>query len=456
MCDPFKRILLMVAMLIAPLPAASLRWVHLGTIDARLVDLEIDGKVAYRKMPPGRCTPWAAIPAGLHRFRISSGKNPGTAFEMEITGNRKITVVSVSDDNGNLHSRTFGLEEPQGSIFFLNMMPGTALGIPETKRKSMFGKGFWLPGGKAMHTVAVADGEGFSGEIGFSLAGETPTGPYLAVLSGDDEGKPKLAILRDCDALFEMGDKAVNIPGELEAAIRIISGRRTPPPGAFDPYSVDWEKVDSRIFWLNLAIGREPCRLEIKGFPALRRMPSGRGSGFLKWPAGNWAADVVAERTNEKLSGGNFPLAPKASIGLISSGGGKYPHRLLTLEGRSRDGSKAATKPRIRFVNALPDGTLGVAIREQPEPVRITLEPGDAGNPPPLGKGGFPGATLDLTIGAEKRRPIGKIPAMPAMPPGDWVVVVHLDKESFASPALTWVEMDKGAITFPATPGGDD
>ncbi len=42
------------------------------------------------------------------------------------------------------------------------------------------------------------------------------------------------------------------------------------------------------------------------------------------------------------------------------------------------------------------------------------------------------------------------------MPPGDWVVVIHLDQESFAAPVLTWVEMDKGTITFPATPGADE
>ena len=454
----FLSFLLLILIGAPSLSAASLRWIHLGTIDAGLVSLAIDGKIAYRKMPPGRATPWGNVSPGLHHFQIASEKNLGSVFELEIANNQKITMVSVSDKNGDLQCRTFGLEAPQEEIFFLNVMPGAMMSLPETKQKAIFGKGFWLHDDKAKTTVSLVDSEGFHAKVDFSRLGDadTPTGSYLAILFSDDGGKPNLAILRDRDALFEISNKSIEIADELVAGIRIISEGNKVAAGSFDPADTNWEKVESQIFWLNLSIARDPCRLEIRGFPAIRRMPSGRGSGFVKWPAGAWKTDVVVERTNEKLASDSFSLSTKASIGLISSGGGKYPHRLLTVEGRSRGESRSVQKSQLRFVNALPDGVLRSIVQYDTEPVIITLDPGEIGDIIPLVKGSFPGAKLDLTLGAKKNQQIGKIPLMPTLPPGGWVVVIHLDQESFAAPVLTWVEMDKGAITFPAAPGGDE
>jgi len=460
MYDHCKKVflsLLLVHLIAMPsLPAASLRWVHLGTIDAGLVSLAINGKIAYLKMPPGKATPWGNISAGIHKFQIASEKNPGSAFELEITEKQKITIVSVSDKNGDLQSRTFGVDTPQGEVFVLNMLPGAMMSLPETNQKVIFGKGFWLPDDKTKTTVSLVDSEGFNGEVDFSRLGDSPKGPFLAIVCSDDAGKLNLSILRNRDSLFEMSDESIEIPDELLAGIRIISKGRELAAGSFDPSSTNWEEVESQIFWLNLTVEPDPCRLEIRGFPAMRRMPSGRGSGFVKWPSGNWDTDVVVERTNEKLADSKFSLAPKASMGLISSGGGKYPHRLLTLEGRSREKSGSDAKSQIRFVNALPDGVLRSIVQYDPKPVTITLEPGEIGDILPLEKGGFPGATLDFTLGAAQNKIIGRIPLMPSLPSGDWVVVIHLDQESFATPVLTWVEMDKGTITFPATPGADE
>jgi hypothetical protein len=433
------------------LPAASVRWIHLGTIDAGLVSLAIDGKVAYRKMPPGGTSPWGNISAGLHSFQIASEKNSGFSFELEITKNQKITIVSVSDKNGDLQSRTFGVDEPEGEIFVLNMMPGAIMGQPEPSQKVIFGKGFWLPDDKAKNTVSLADGEGFSGEVDFSRLGDKPKDSYLAVIWSNDDGKPNLAVLRDRDSLAETSDESVEIADELLASIRIIAEGRVAVEGSFDPSATNWEEVKSQIFWLNLMIERDPCRLEVSGFPAMRRMPSGRGSGFVKWPAGDWKTDIVVESTNEKLASDNFMLSAKASVGLISSGGGKFPHRLLNLEGRSQEKSGSKKTTQIRFVNALPDGVIRSVVQDDPEPKTITLKPGEVGDIIPLETGKFPGATLDLTLGKAKSKKIARIPAKDSMPAGDWVVVLHLDQESFAAPVLTWIEMDKGTITDPAT-----
>lgn len=448
-----KNLLLLSAMILMgnpPLSAASFRWVHLGTIESGMVGMAIDGKIAYRKMPPGKATPWGRVTPGAHRFQIASGENYGADFELEITEGQKITLVSVSDKNGDIQCRTFGLDKAQGEIFVLNMMPGTAISLPDSKQKAIMGKGFWLPDVKADTTVSLVDSEGFTAEVDFSRLGDKAQGPYLAVIFKNDDAKPNLAILRDQDSLLEMSDESIEIPGELVAGIRIIAEGNVPPAGSFDPSGVNWEEVESRIFWLNLMVDRDPCRLEISGFPAMRRMPAGRGSGFVKWPAGEWTTDIVAERTQKKLAGDNFSLSAKASIGLISSGGGKYPHRLLTLEGRSREENGSKGNPQIRFVNALPDGVIRAAIPYDPKPRTITWKPGETGEIIPLENGGFPGATIHFTLGAADSL-ISKIPHMRPMPPGDWVLVIHLDQESFATPVLTWVEMDKGAITFPTS-----
>lgn len=460
MCAHYKKIILflLLAVLLGsrPLPGASIRWVHLGTLDAGLASLAIDGKVAYRKMPPGKTTPWGNIPPGLHRFQVASEKNPGSSFELAVTENQKITFVSISDKNGDIQSRTLGVENPRGEVFVLNMLPGAMMGLPKNERKVIFGKGFWLPDLKAKTTVAVMDAEGFKAEADFTRLGDAPLKAYLAVLSAGDDGKPSLAILRDRDSLFEMSDEPIEIPGELAAGIRIISAGNVPGPGSFDPAGVNWEEVESRIFWLNMMIDRDPCRLEIRGFPAMRRMPSGRGSGFVKWPAGNWTTEIVVERTNVKLATGSFSLSAKASIGLISSGGGKFQHRLLTLEGRPQAENASTLVTRIRFVNALPDGVVRSVVPSDQEPVSLTLKPGESSEILPLENGGFPGAAIDYTLGAAKNRAITKIPPMPSLPRGDWVVIIHLDQESFDSPVLTWVEMDKGSITSPADQAGDE
>lgn len=438
------------------MPASSLRWVHLGTLDAGLAGLAIDGQVAYRKMPPGKTTPWGAIAPGLHRFQVASEKNPGAAFELDVQDGQKITIVSVSDKNGDLQSRTHGLEKPQGEVFVLNMLPGAILALPETEKKVIIGKGLWLPDLKAKTTVSIMDADGFKADVDFTRLGDAPLDGYLVVLSSGVDGKPTLTILRERDSLFEMSDEPIEIPGELAAGIRIISAGNVPGPGSFDPAGVNWDEVDSRIFWLNLMIDRDPCRLEISGFPAMRRMPAGRGSGFVKWPAGDWRTDIVAERTSGKLATGSFSLSAKASIGLISSGGGKFPHRLLPLEGRPEEKGGAALASRIRFVNALPDGVVRAAVPFVPEPVELKLEAGESSEIIPLEQGRFPGAALDFTLGAARNQAIAKIPPMPSLPQGDWLVVVHLDQESFDAPVLTWVEMDKGSILSPADRAGDE
>lgn len=459
MSAPCKHILLPLLLTLfagtSSLAAASLRWVHLGTIDAGQVDMAIDGKITYRKMPPGNATSWTDIPPGLRRFQIGSGTNPGISFELEITGGQKIVIVSVSDKNGDIQSRTVVLEAPQGEAFILNALHNSMMGLPEKEQKVIFGKGFRIPIAKDKSTVSFADSEGMRVEVDFSPAGGEPQGSYLAIVSSGDDRKPYLAILRDRDSYFEISDETIEIPDELMAAVRIVSERTTVGKGGFDPMQVKWDEVESRIFWLNLMIGRDPCRLEIGGFPAMRRMPSGRGSGFVKWPSGGWDASVVAELTNEKLGDSRFSLSPKASLGLISSGGGKYPPHLLALEGRSMDGPGSSLKTRIRFVNALPDGLLTTVIPDEPEPLKLTVEPGKSSDVVPLDKGGFPGAALSFTLGNAKSGKIADIPAMPRIPSGDWVVIAHLDEESLTAPVLTWVEMDKGSITPPVSPQGD-
>ncbi len=455
MCAHCKKVLLTLLFIFLTgdlcLAAASVRWIHLGTINAGMVDMAINGKIAYRKMPAGKATPWGTVPPGLHHFQIGTRKNPGPTFELEITDTQKITIVSVSDDDGNIQSRTFGLESPQGNLFVLNAMPGTMMSLPETKQKAIFGKGFWVPEDTARWTVSLADSEGFEGEVDFTLETDSAQGPYLAIVSLGEDGKPSLAIMRDRDSYCEISSESVVIPDELTAGIRVISERNVPPPGSFDPDQVRWDEVESQIFWLNLGIERGSCRLVIRGFPAMRRLPSGRGSGFVKWPAGNWSTEVVAERTNKMIATDSFILDAKGSVGLISSGGGQHPHHLLTLEGRSRDESDSSKKSRIRFVNALPDGVVRAALPFKQEPVVVTMKPGEVSEIVYLEKGGFPGITLDLTVANTKNRIIGKIPRAASMPLGDWVVVVRLDEETFAAPVLTWVEMDKGSITVPIT-----
>jgi hypothetical protein len=431
------------------LAAGMLKWVHVGTIDAGLVNLTIDGNIAYRKMPPGKSTPWGNMPPGPHQFQISTDKNPGTSFDLEIGQDQRVVIVSASDKNGDLQSRAIVMDTPPEELFVLNMMHGSMLSIPDTERKAIFGKGLRIPLAKEKTTVGFADAEGLKGELDFSIAGDVPQGSYFAILSSNDEGQPQLAVLRERDSLFEMGAESIEIPGEFTAAVRIITARPVLAAGGFDPANINWENVDSRIFWLNLMIGRDPCRLEISGFPAMRRMPSGRGSGFVKWPAGDWDSAVVVELTNEKIGDSRFSLSPKSSLGLISSGGGKYPHRLVALEGRSREENSEAAKPRIRLVNALPAGTLRSVVQLDPEPLTLVMQPGEISKIIPLAQAGFPGAKLDFTLDGVQNQPIVNIPAMPDMPSGDWVIIVHLDQESFASPVLTWVEMDKGSITVP-------
>lgn len=438
------------------LHAAALRWVHLGTIEAGLVNMAIDGKVAYRNMPPGKSTSWGNVPAGLRRFQIGSEKNPGASFELEITKDQKVVIVSVSDKNGDIQSRTVVFDAPEGEGYVLNALHNSMMGLPESENKVIFGKGFRIPITKVKTTVEFSDGEGLKGGLGFVRMGDAPKSSYLAILSSDDDGNPQLSVLRDHDSLFETSDELIEIPNELVASVRIVSQRAVLGGGAFDPSLINWEQVESQIFWLNLMIGRDPCRLEIGGFPAMRRMPSGRGSGFVKWPTGGWETAVVVESTNEKLDTSNFSLSPKSSIGLISSGGGKYPARLMVLEGRSREKSTETAKPQIRFVNALPVGVIRCVMPQDPKALVLTMEPGEISEAVQLGEGGFPGASLDLSLDKVKNQKVSNIPPMPSIPSGDWVVIIHLDQESFTAPVLTWVEMVKGAITTPGSNGGEE
>lgn len=439
-----------------PLHAAVLRWIHLGTIEAGLVNLAIDEKVAYRNMPPDKSTSWGNVPAGFHKFQIGSEKNPGASFELEITPEQKVVIVSVSDKNGDIQSRTVVLDAPEGEGFVLNALHNSMMSLPETENKVIFGKGFRIPITKVKTTIEFSDVEGLKGGLDFACMGDEPKSSYMAILSSDDGGKPQLSVLRDHDSLFETSNTHIEIPNELLASVRIISERTVLGGGAFDPSAINWEEVESQIFWLNLMIGREPCRLEIGGFPAMRRMPSGRGSGFVKWPAGEWETSVVGESSNEKLDTSNFSLSSKSSIGLISSGGGKYPARLLTLEGRSREKSSKAAKPQIRFINALPVGIIRSVIPYKPKSLILTMQPGEITEAVKLEKNGFPGAALDLSLDKVKNQKISIIPPMPSVSSGDWVVIIHLDQESFSAPVLTWVEMDKGAITTPGSTGGEE
>lgn len=460
MSAPCKKIYLPLLLVIfsstSALHAAALRWVHLGTIEAGLVNMAIDGKIAYRNMPPGKSTSWGYVPAGLRSFQIGSEKNPGASFELEVTKEQKVVIVSVSDKNGDIQSRTVILDAPEGEGFILNALHGSMVSLPETENKVIFGKGFRIPITKVKTTVEFSDGDGLKGGLDFIRMGDAPKSSYLAILSSDEVGKTQLSVLRDHDSLFEISDERIEIPNELVASVRIVSERTVLGGGAFDPLLINWEEVESQIFWLNLMIGRDPCRLEIGGFPAMRRMPSGRGSGFVKWPTGGWETAVVVEATSEKLDTSNFSLSPKSSIGLISFGGGKYPARLMTLEGRSREKSPETAKPQIRFVNALPVGVMGCVIPHDPKPLILTMEPGETTEAIQLEKGGFPGAALELSLDKLKTQKVSNIPPMPSIPSGDWVVIIHLDQESFSAPVLTWVEMDKGAITAPGSTEGEE
>ena len=448
-----KTILLTIGMLLfcgtPTAMAASLRWVHLGTIDAGLVDLSIDGKIVCRKLPPGKATSWGKIVSGPHTFLVSSEKNPGSPFELQIAMDQKVVIVSSSDKNGDLQCRTVLLEKPGDEMHILNLIPSSIMTYAAEEKKAIFGKGFRVPFHKQATSVTFTDSEGLEANVTFTRVAETSGEPYLAILSSDDDGKPQVSILRDRDSLFETSGKLIALEGELTAQLTVISKRRVPAADSFDPMQVQWDQVDSQMFWLNLMIDRDPCRFEIKGFAALRRMPSGRGSGFVKWPAGTWDTSIVVERTNQPLASGNFTLPANGRLGLISSGGGKYAHRLIKVPGRTRKPNSTA-KSRIRFVNALPAGVMRYVVPRDPEPVTDSVDPGKVSKIILLENNSFEGATLDLTL-YEKNMVISKIPRIPKIPVGDWVVVAHLDQEAFEKPVLTWVEMERGAIESPPT-----
>jgi len=418
--------------------------------------MAIDGKIIYRSMPPDKSTSWSKLKAGLHKFQIGTAKNPGSAFELDIAQDQKAVIVSVSDTNGDIQSRTVFMDKSEGECFVLNALHGSIISLPETDNKSIFGKGFKIPLSQEKSTITFTDSEGLNGALNLTTIADTPKTSFLAILSGNEDNQPKISLMRYDDALFEIGSENVVIPDELTAELKIITPRTTPKQGAFDPVLINWEEVESQIFWLNLTIGRDPCRLEIGGFPAMRRMPSGRGSGFVKWPSGNWNTDLVVELTNQKVGTSSFSLASKSSLGLISSGGGKFPHRLITLEGRSREASNQPAKPRIRFMNALPDGVLRCVVDGEPDPLTLTMEPGKATDAVPLLEGGFPGAAIDITLGTIKNQTVLKVPRLPRLPSGDWVLIIHLDDQSFSKPVQTWVEMDKGAIRSPSDVRGDE
>ena len=91
-----------------------------------------------------------------------------------------------------------------------------------------------------------------------------------------------------------------------------------------------------------------------------------------------------------------------------------------------------------------------------PEQLILTIKPGEITEAFALEKGGFPGASLNLSLDKLKNQKVSILPPMPSIPSGDWVVIIHLDQESFTAPVLTWVEMDKGSITSPGAKGGEE
>ncbi len=444
--------------------AESLQWIHLGVSKGGSVKLLINGEVVQKTSESKPILKKLEIAPGSQALRIETSENEGSPFELTVSSGVDTTLVSCIDPAGNILCRTILSEGQDGKIYVLNLIPKTIMSSLATEKKAIYGKGFWIKKSENRTSVICRNQDRSEVRLNLVFFGSETSEPTLVILSEDQAEVPNLTLFNPNRSFFESTNKSLSISNVLQADLSVITRNREFNENAFDPATTDWAEVSSYIFWLNLMIGRDPCRLEINEFSAIRRLPSGRSSGFVKWPPGKWTIDVVVELSDKTIITAPVNLNTKASTGIISLGGADHPHRVLILEGRSRQKSEAPSENRIRFVNALPVGSLVFQTTNSGELKTTALDPGEVGDALSLGPEGFGGAALRVKYD-HKEPPIenlptsirmGSISPIPKIPVGDWIVVVHLNRELSQIPAITWIEMDRGTITNPVSARSDD
>lgn len=438
--------------LIAISSASQIRWLYLGSGEAGSLSLSVNGKPVYTRLGPESLTPYVEVPLGTNAIAITGSKIAKTTIQLSVKPDNRITIVSVADEDGNVRSRIFNPNTNEGNILAANMLYGSTMTVKGGNRGLNFGNGVWFTLEDKRETIQFKGANGFHLEAHFELEETYKDAKVFAVLHARRPSEVAVALFDGTSASLHLGQNVTVLPQHAKVTLDIIDDGNIIKPGSFDPTSTDWTTIHSRILWLNHTLGDNTYRLELGGYPALRRVLPGSDAGFLKWPPGQWPVKVISEQTGEEIGATSVSLGDRENLGLVSIGGEEFPHGFLQLEGRNIEEAGEDRKTRIRFVNALPTGILNVESSEGETLQKHLLKPAEVSQIVTLAGNLMPRTRFGLKDDTGEIHFVGDVPQRDDMPIGDWILVIHLDPITFEKPVLSWVDMDHGQIIAPPEP----
>jgi|GEM_PF-5358140 len=205
---------------------------------------------------------------------------------------------------------------------------------------------------------------------------------------------------------------------------------------AFDPSTVQWSEVKSKVRWLNFYTESGFLTLKIDDFEALKKVAPGRSFALTLFPPGQYQSHVINSYNKKTVESFQLKVDNSKIYTLISLGAAKFPCKTLILEDDTAIRSKGQSN--IQLVNAFPDKTLLWTvdkIGKNEEPFKATLAPAGKGETAIETKDGF----------ASTARILGLNQSLTLHLPTDetdknWVILVYPDPENADTPRFGYFQ----------------
>ncbi len=221
-------------------------------------------------------------------------------------------------------------------------------------------------------------------------------------------------------------------------------------PATFDIGAIDWNKVESKVRWVNFYAEHTVLTLAVDGFPALKKVRPSRQYAPTKFPFGAFTGSILDHRGREPNAIEKFPLRVenKERHVVVTTGSDEAGSTTRVLkESSPRKGQGS----RITVFNAMPDRAISW---ERAPGEFVTIESGQL-EQVKLSKDATHSSLISAP-GDDGKRRVLRVRVAASGEAANWIAFCHLDDIQLKDPKLSFLKEGSDVFIEPAAPKAEE